>query len=166
MRFAPLALLLLANVGHAEDAPKLMLSFDTLYGVEGPFMGSQNRIRGLAGDDLPWQVGAVHGVVTTTGHVHIRVEGLVFPNRPPVPFPLRGINDEPYFRAVVSCLTEGPFGGVRGRNISTQPFPANADGDSVIDDDIALPESCVAPIVFILPGDEDYWFAVSGAEAD
>src|SRR5262249_40968097 len=50
-------------------------------------------------------------------------------------------------------------------NVTTAGFPASASGDSDIDAQLALPSPCVAPVVFILAGSEDKWFAVTGFEA-
>ena len=49
-------------------------------------------------------------------------------------------------------------------NIITSGFPATRSGDSDINTTVGLPGSCVAPIVFVLSGSEDKWFAVTGAE--
>jgi hypothetical protein len=62
------------------------------------------------------------------------------------PVNLRGINDEDEFRAVVSCLTNGPHQGrgrghglVETRNIFTDGFAATRTGDSTIDTFVTLP---------------------------
>ena len=66
---------------------------------------------------------------------------------------------------IVSCLTGGKSKGhVNTVNIVTSPFPATPTGDSDIDTTISLPSSCIAPIVFVMSGSEDKWFAVTGAE--
>jgi len=31
---------------------------------------------------------------------------------------------------------------------------------------VTLPSPCLAPIIFVIPGDERKWFAVTGFEAD
>jgi hypothetical protein len=36
-------------------------------------------------------------------------------------------------------------------------------GDSTIDTMVTLPNPCVAPIVFVVAGSEDKWFAVTGS---
>ena len=43
------------GVGVSALAPPRILSFDTMYGVEGPLLGVTNAIRGVAGDELPWE---------------------------------------------------------------------------------------------------------------
>jgi len=127
---------------------------------------SHNPIRGVLGDELPWEIGSVRGSLTTDGHLQVSVRGLVFANVPSVPANLRGINDESQFRALVSCLSDDGRGKVATENIATVGFPATTSGDSVIDTFVSLPTQCVAPIVFILSGSEDLWFAVTGSEAD
>jgi hypothetical protein len=45
-----------AALSAQADAPRLMIGFQTMYGVDGPFVGSANSIRGIVGDELPWEV--------------------------------------------------------------------------------------------------------------
>jgi hypothetical protein len=93
----------------------------------------------------------------------------VFKDEPSVPEELRGKNDETDFRGLVSCLTEeGDEGAekVVTKNVVTEPFPATPNGDSAINAEIELPNPCVAPIVMVLAGSEDKWFAVTGFEAE
>ena len=173
-RFAMLAIgLALAGLAVAssdsqasEGPPRRALTvFNTMYGVEGPFLGAANAIRGLPGDDLPWEIASAMGSVSSDGRVTVFVRGLVFPDDESVPEELRGINDEEEFRAVVSCLSESG-GMVTEANVATAPFPADIGGNSFIWGQVDLPNPCVAPVVFIVPGDEDYWLAVSGHESE
>src|SRR6476659_1648813 len=92
--------------GRVPHAPRVILRFGTSYGVDGPFLGPSNAIRGIPGDDLPWEVQRIEGSLLSDGRLTIAVRGLVFKDDPSVPPNLRGINDEDEFRAVVSCLTE------------------------------------------------------------
>ncbi len=56
-----------------------------------------------------------------------------------------------------SILAEIYFGVVTGA------FPATATGDSKIEDTVALPSPCVAPIVFVGPGTGAVrWFSATG----
>ena len=155
-----LSLTLTTTAAFAKD----ILSFGTMYGVDGPFINNAS-IRGVLGDELPWTVGHVHGSLSTDGHLLIEVRGLVFSDDPSVPPELRGINDEEQFRGLVSCLVENgsQIGTV---NITTGGFAATRSGNSNIDAHISLPPQCVAPIVFVLSGSEDKWFAVTGAERE
>jgi len=49
-------------------------------------------------------------------------------------------------------------------NVATKGFRASRRGNALINARVMLPSPCIAPIVFIAPGDENYWFAVTGAE--
>jgi len=142
-----------------------LLAFDDMYGVDGPFVGDGNPIRGVIGDELPWVIRSGKGTLGRDGHLRIRVRGLVFADDPSVPPELRGINDEATFRALVSCLSEDAAGGLITANVTTAGFPATVGGNSDINAMVELPNPCVAPIVFVLSGSEDKWFAVIGHEA-
>ena len=139
-----------------------IITFDTMYGVDGPFVG-HNQIRGVRGDEEPWAVGSATGYLTTDGHLVISVTGIVFANEPGVPPSIIGTNDEATFRGLVSCLVEDK-NTVKTVNISTAGFSATTTGNSNIDAHITLPPQCVAPIIFVMSGSEDKWFAVIGAE--
>jgi hypothetical protein len=141
-------------------------SFETMYGVDGPFIGDANPIRGVIGDELPWEIAhSVRGELDTAGHLRIIVIGLVFKDDPSVPPELRGINDEAQFRGLVSCLTE-VGDTVQTQNVVTGGFPASRRGNSFINATIHLPNPCVAPVVMVLAGSEDKWFAASGVEIE
>src|SRR5438874_2379324 len=60
---------------HRKD--KVILAFNTMVGVDGALVGS-DAIRGVRGDELPWEVGSASGFLTTSGRLHISVRGLVF----------------------------------------------------------------------------------------
>ena len=161
-----------ATASHSEERgrsgehrPQKIIGFQTLYGVDGPFIGEQNAIRGVEGDEAPWVVRSARGSLDTTGHLRIQVRGLVFGDDPRVDPELVGKNDAEEFRGLVSCLTE-VGDAIETKNVETQGFPATETGDSNIDARIELPNPCVAPIVFVLPGDEEKWFAVTGFEAE
>ena len=157
-----LVLLGFATISTAQAAE--VVGFGTMYGVDGPFVNSK-VIRGVRGDELPWTLGSATGSLSTDGHLHISVRGLVFTNDPSVPPELRGINDETSFRGLVSCLVEGKH-KIETVNVTTAGFPATRSGDSDIDGVVTLPPQCVAPIIFVLSGSEDKWFAVTGAEQE
>lgn len=149
--------------GYSMSSNKgaVIVSFKTMYGVGGPFLGVANSVRGVPGDELPWIVKSAKGSLTSKGKLSITVKGLVFPDDPSVPPELRGINDETEFRALVSCLTvEG--GTVIENNLITPGFAASAKGNAKIKAMVNLPQPCLAPIVMILGGDEDKWFAATG----
>lgn len=169
------ALALCSAVGLAVTAayagPKLphglrlpartILAFHTMYGVDGPFTDEKNAIRGIPGDEDPWEIDKAIGSLDTKGHLRILVRGLVFKdNDDPT---LIGHNDADEFKGVVSCLTE-ENGEVTEKHVETEGFPADFDGNSFIHGNVELPNPCVAPIVFIIPGDEFKWFAATGFE--
>ena len=149
--------------GNAQHAKRL-LAFKTMYGVDGPFVG--DPIRGVIGDELPWEIAEfIRGKLDTEGHLRIAVRGLVFEDDPSVPPELRGKNDEAEFRGLVSCRTEKGHRVVT-KNVITEGFPATVDGNSIINAKIELPNPCVAPIIMVLAGSENKWFAVTGFEAE
>jgi hypothetical protein len=156
----------LAADGSKAQQAKTILAFKTMYGVDGPFVGEENPIRGVNVDDLPWEVAKfIHGKLDTKGGLEILVRGLVFKDDPSVPPELRGKNDETEFRGLVSCLTENKDKVVT-RNVITEGFPATVDGDAFIKAKIELPNPCVAPIIMVLAGSEEKWFAVTGFEVE
>ena len=167
-----LAVLILAGVSCDQDSPAnssnidKILEFQTMYGVDGPFVGEDHPIRDVNGDELPWEVeDSISGKLDTQGNLMITVRGLVFKDDPSVPPELIGKNDEAEFRALVSCLTE-VGDDVETQNVITEGFPADEDGNSTINAKIELPNPCVAPIIMVLAGSEDKWFAVTGFEEE
>lgn len=171
---APLMLALagasLAASPPVPDRPdhgnRTILAFHSMYGVDGPFVGEANPVRDVVGDELPWEVkGFVLGDLDSRGHLTILVRGLVFADDPSVPPDLVGTNDEAEFRGLVSCLTE-VGDSVETQNVVTDGFHADTHGNSFIHTQIELPNPCVAPIVMILAGSEDKWFAMTGFEAE
>jgi len=146
------------NSGHK------ILTFQTMYGVDGPFLGEANAIRDVAGDEAPWVIRSAKGTLGVNGRLRIKVRGLVFADDPLSPPDLIGKNDEAEFRGLVSCLTE-VGDSVQTANVVTRGFKATERGDANIDGHVDLPNPCVAPIVFVLAGSEDKWFAVTGFES-
>jgi hypothetical protein len=132
-----------------------VLKFERMAPVVAPFTGSTNPIRGLNGGGVPWSIESGTGFLRADGRLHIEVEGLIIP--------ARGDNPISAFRSVVNCLTpDAPMGGV---NLVTDPFPATMTGDSTIDAMVDLPDTCIAPIVFVTNGTGSApgaWFATTG----
>ncbi len=159
-----LCLLVTVSAAHAKDRNRVVMDFHTMYGVDEAFVGA-NPIRDLIGDELPWRIAGVSGRLTNRGHLRIRVRGLVFTDDPEVPPELRGKNDEDQFRAVLSCLVE-ESGQIVTMNITTAGFPATPSGNADIDAQLQLPGECVAPIVFVIAGSEEKWFAVTGVSLE
>jgi hypothetical protein len=151
---------------HNGHGRKTILSFHTMYGVDGPFVGDANAVRDVPGDELPWEIlGFARGELDSRGRLTVFVRGLVFADDPSVPPELVGTNDEAEFRALVSCLTE-VGDAVETANVITEGFPADVHGNSFIRAHVDLPNPCVAPIVMILAGSEDKWFAMTGFESE
>lgn len=148
----------------AKDRRGTLIAFDTMYGVDGPFVGDANPIRGVNGDESPWEIERAVGSLDSEGNLFILVRGLVFKDNPDPT--LIGKNDEPTFRGLVSCLTEEGEDTVAERNVSTPGFPATPTGNSLIRAKVELPNPCVAPIVMVLAGSEDKWFSVTGFESE
>jgi hypothetical protein len=141
---------------------KDVLEFDTMAGVVEPFTGTANPVRGVPGGGLPWELDRALGDLRSDGRLEVRVEGLVLARRAPVPANLQGTNPIPQFRAIVSCLTPDDAGeSVQTVNLTTDPVPANADGDAQIRTRVELPDPCIAPIVFVT-SPTGAWFASTG----
>jgi len=154
------------NGGKSHGLP-VILSFDTMYGVDGPLLGEANAIRGVVGDEAPWTIAHfIKGRLDKGGRLSILVRGLVFADDPLVDPGLVGKNDEATYRGLVSCLTEDEQGGISTMNVVTDGFPASVDGNSFIDQTLSLPNPCIAPIIFVMAGSEDKWFAVTGFESE
>jgi len=152
-----------ASVATARGADRI-LEFDTMVGVPRPYTGSVNAIRGVPGGGLPWVVGSAKGELKVGGEIEVEVHGLVIdPNDPAaITAGLAGTNPIPNFKAIVSCLSKDAAGVVATTvNVSTGLFPADATGNSSIEDTVSLPQPCIAPIVFVTsPGGA--WFAATG----
>jgi len=154
------------GVHKQKDDNRLVLAFHAMYGVDGPFVGDTNPVRGISGDEAPWVVKSVHGSLTASGHLVVQVRGLVFKDDPSVPPELRGKNDETEFRALVSCVTEGTT-DTPTQNVETLTgFKTGPQGNANINARLTLPNPCVEPIVMILAGSEEKWFAMTGFETE
>jgi hypothetical protein len=152
--------------GAGSHSVRRLLGFHTMYAVDGPFLGATNAIDTVAGDDLPWTLGSAKGSIDSSGHVKAQIHGLVFSDDPKVPPELQGLNDEPRFRLVLTCLSEDENEGLAMRKVSTDGFVANKLGDCNIDAQIELPNPCIAPVIFITGMDDTAWFAASGFEQE
>jgi len=138
-------------------APKI-LEFDTMVGTPQAFTGATNAIRGVPGGGLPWALASGTGELTASGHLEVKVRGLVLAAGGNT-----GSNPIASFRAIVSCL-DADAGVV---NVQTDAFPATTGpasaggGNAKIEANLSLPDPCIAPIVFVTsPGGA--WFAVTG----
>jgi hypothetical protein len=134
-------------------ADNIVLAFETMAGVSGPFVGPTNPIRGIGGGGQPWRLDAAKGELRRNGRLEISVRGLVLTNS--------GTNPVPNFRGVVSCQIIDGAGQPAVLNVSTLDFPATPTGDSDIEADLVLPNQCFAPIIFVT-NSQGRWFAVTG----
>ena len=133
-----------------------VLKFERMAPVVPPWTGATGvAIRGIHGGGVPWSIEQGPGFLRADGRLHIEVQGLIIP--------ARGDNPVAAFRGVVNCLTpESPTDGV---NLVTDPAPATMSGDATIDARVELPDTCVAPIVFVTNGTGSApgaWFATTG----
>jgi hypothetical protein len=141
----------------------MVLRFDRMMPVNGPYVGAANPVRGVQGGGLPWELTAGTGSLSCDGHLLVQVRGLVLASQPTVPARLRGTNPFPAFRAIVSCQSIGAGNAATIANISSGDFRASACGDMEIDARLSLPRPCIAPVVFITgPSGVGAWLAVTG----
>ncbi len=137
--------------------------FNTMVGVPRPYTGSVNAIRSVNGGGLPWVISSAKGELHVDGSIEVKVAGLVIdPNDPAaIAAGVAGKNPVSAFKAIVSCLSKDASGAAITANVSTQTFPASSTGNSSIEDTVALPHPCIAPIIFVTsPGGA--WFAATG----
>ena len=139
-----------ATAPSDDNAAVDVLRFYTMAPVTGQFVGpSGTPIRGLHGGGLPWALRAADGELSTDGRLRVRVQGLVL-----AAGPLSGTNPSATFRAIVSFATAAP--------IYTAPVPASTSGDADMYTYVELPHPGFAPIIFVGPGTNAVWFAVTG----
>jgi hypothetical protein len=164
--FAALSLMLLlstffgASVSTAVAKGPKVLKFNSMVGVPQGLTGAQSQIplRGINGGGLPWAIGEASGELRANGHLEISVQGLVLAAGANT-----GSNPIASFRALVSCVNSD--GTVT--NILTEPFPATTGpasaggGNAEIETDVALPQPCIAPIIFVT-SPAGSWFATTG----
>jgi hypothetical protein len=149
-----LGVALIAQTSAASSSGETVLEFKTMVGVDGPFRGAANAIRGINGAGAPWLIDDVNGELKTDGKLEIDVKGLVLVST--------GLNPSAFFRGAVSCLTNDAT-TVSTVNLITEQFPATTAGDSKIEANVGLPSPCVAPIVFVMNAGGTSWFAVTGS---
>jgi hypothetical protein len=146
------------SVSSAIAKEPKILEFDTMVGVPDAFTGTTNPIRGINGGGLPWTLTSAHGELKASGKLEIEVQGLVLAAGTNT-----GSNPSPVFRGLVSCLRSD--GSVQ--NILTDAFPAtmgpaaSGGGNAKIETIVALPQPCIAPIVFVTSNGGS-WFAATG----
>lgn len=154
LRAAVVAGLLLAAAPVAAGGETLF-EFEQFAGIPTPGL----TIRGIPGGGLPWSVRKGEARLSADGALKVEVEGLVFAAGPNV-----GRNTVPMFAATLSCLDAAG----QPVNLTTPAVPATVPGgDATVEVDFDLPETCLAPLVFVgtaasaqFPNGR--WFAVSG----
>lgn len=168
--FVTLALIMListflfgGSVHRASADESKVLEFNTMVGVPRPYTGATNAIRGVPGGGLPWVIAFGKGKLSPDGNVDVMVRGLLIdPNDPAAIAAGRaGTNPSPNFKVIVSCLSKDANGAAVTVNESTGLFPADAEGNAHIKDWVALPNPCIAPIVFVT-SPTGAWFASTG----
>ena len=126
-----------------------------MVGVPQALTGATNPIRGINGGGIPWTLASARGELTTSGHLEIRVSGLVLASGANA-----GSNPSAVFRGLVSCLKAD----ATIANVSTDAFPATTGpggGDAQIEQDLVLPQPCIAPVIFVT-SNTGSWFASTG----
>jgi hypothetical protein len=138
-----------------NSTPKIV-EFQTMVGVPSTLTGAAGTIRDFPGAGAPWTLTSATGELTTTGHLEIKVDGLVLTTT--------GSNPQAFFRARVSCLdsTNTIVNFTTGQFPATTGLASAGGGDSTIEADVTLPQPCFAPIVFVTNASGTSWFAVTG----
>ena len=156
--------LLVLSLGTTQtvsaDPKPPILKFGSMVGVPTALTGTSASaaFRGINGGGLAWTLSSAKGELSSSGHLEVKVTGLVFAAGPNV-----GTNTVAAFRGIVSCIDSS--GTIH--NVSTDPFPATVGpasaggGNAKITADLALPSPCLAPIVFVA-SPTGSWFAVTG----
>jgi hypothetical protein len=152
-----------ASRGESERT----VTFRRLMGVPRPYTGPANAIRGIGGGGLPWVVARGSARLDADGTLHAQVEGLVF-DPADAAVQARGVggtNTVAQLEAIVSCLSVQDGAAVTV-NVASAPVPFSlgaataGGGDAEIEETLALPSPCLAPIVF-LASPAGAWFAAS-----
>jgi hypothetical protein len=149
---------LLAQSSLAGAGTSNMLKADSMVGVPQAFTGAQNPIRGINGGGIPWRLDDAKVVLTTDGHLTVKVEGLVLATGANA-----GSNPIGSFMAIVSCLrSDASIANVASAAFPATTGPATAGGGNAkFEGDVALPDPCIAPIVFVT-STGGAWFASTG----
>jgi hypothetical protein len=148
------ALLAIAITASAEHERRDLLKFDHMIGVSGPYVGPNNPIRGVPGGNAPWVIREGRGELESNGELEVHVRGLVLPS-------FGNINVVPTIRGLVSCQIIDDAGNPGILNVSTRDFPFSQSGDADLEAKLALPTSCIAPVIFVTHP-EGRWFATIG----
>jgi hypothetical protein len=161
-----LALAALPRPGNADSKrgpTRTLLAFNSMFGVDTPFLGNRNPVRGFNGDTEPWSIRNGTGTLDTSGNLGVLIKGLVFSDN--ADSTLIGKNDEDEFKAVVSCMTVADDGQtVTQSSVTTPGFHATSSGNATIRAQVELPDPCIEPVILII-GDQGEWLAVTGFDS-
>ena len=161
--FASFALVALSPDARAQVNPNdKVLDFDTMFGIQAPFLRAAFPFCGVLGAGAPWSIDRGTGVLRANGDVDIHVRRLVLTNT--------GVNPVATFGARVCCVTVDAAGAaaevtrdvVNDANTPPNQFPATPTGDSRIRGTVELPTPCLGPVIFVTNGGTGAWFAVTG----
>lgn len=149
---------------HGARQVRRVVSFKSMIAVQNPFLGTGCARNAMVGDRLPWTVREARGSIDSAGRVHARIRGLVLADSPDVPEELRGTNDQPRFRIVLTCQTKDEDGRPVSAQVSSAGFPATETGDCRIDAVIPIPRPCARPVLYITGVDDTVWLASSSLD--
>lgn len=157
------AALAAVGTGTASAQPDGRADFEFSSMVGNDLTGTDGAIRGIEAGGAPWVIDSAEAKLDD-GTLKVEVEGLVL-DPAVVPDPKGGTNPIGEFRAILSCLT--PMGDDYAvMNVRTDTAPASVEGDFEIEETVDMPDSCLAPLVFVAGAAEilgsDLWFAVTG----
>lgn len=148
---AAIAVASLSTAASAHGAR--LLETDSMIGVPTASL----QIRGVIGGGLPWNIGEASVELRASGKLEVEFEGLVFAAGPNV-----GKNTVALMKAKVSCLQADNT----VINVSSDPFPVttgpatSGGGNAEVETSVALPSTCLSPIVFIT-NRAGLWFAAT-----
>ncbi len=143
----------LATTATAKDNGKL--KSDHFVGVPDAMTGANGNFAGINGGGRSWTIGEAEVTVKSSGKVEVEFEDLIIPS-------LNNSNPVASMAVAVTCTG---FDRVVTRAVSA-PFPVtiatptDGGGDADAETTIALPDTCLAPAVFITNATGAAWFAV------
>jgi hypothetical protein len=145
---AALATVLAVGAVAASDSGAKVLDA-SMAGIPASMTGQ--AFMGVQGGGLPWSIESGDAKLFRDGRLHVEVEGLVL-----AAGPAAGTNPIATGIAIVSCA-----GSVVAQSA---PVPFSTSGDAEVDARVALPSSCLAPVVLFagVTGGGPRWFAVTG----
>lgn len=152
---AGLAVAGIAGSAAAGDSAKIKTEHFT--GVPANLTGANGNFAGFNGGGLPWTIGDAEVSVRRSGKVEVEFSDLVFAAGPNT-----GRNTVAQMRVGVSCMGSDlvrttALSDVFPVSVADALDPVGGDADATTR--IALPATCLAPIVFVTsPGGA--WFAV------